>query len=162
MLDTIRRTLAATIRTDPPTIERHDLPERTLRESLRADVPNYGTGVSRVRLDATLWAPAPDDVAAVCDTRVGWLPYESAEWDCEDFALATKVVAAMQHGINSVGVVVDHSGGHSYNLVVDSEGGVHLYEPQATSDLLLDENPFAPGELPVGDNYVLESGHILI
>lgn len=162
MLDTLRRWIAATISTTPSTVERQPIDEDTIRESFKTNIPNYDDGVHRTRLDSEFWAPKPADVDAVLDTQVQWLPYESSEFDCEDFALLTKNVIAMQHGINSVGVVVDYEGAHSYNVIVDADGNTHVYEPQGLSKTTVTGNPFPPSELPVGDNYKMKRGRILI
>jgi hypothetical protein len=36
----------------------------------------------------------------------------------------------MLMGINTVGVVIDWSGAHAYNILMTADGTVNLYEPQ--------------------------------
>jgi len=63
------------------------------------------------------------------DTR----KYVSDKFDCDKFALYFKSRMAIDFGINAIGVVLDYSAGHAYNLVIVKSGGKtnwFLYEPQ--------------------------------
>ena len=33
-------------------------------------------------------------------------------------------------GLNNVGLVIDYSGGHAYNIIIFKDGSVKLFEPQ--------------------------------
>lgn len=64
--------------------------------------------------------------------------YEKDYSDCDDFAMAFKGRCALELGVNGVGMVIDTSSGHSYNIVLtcdkqDIRGeslSVKLLEPQ--------------------------------
>ena len=40
---------------------------------------------------------------------------------------------ARKFGVNSIGLVIDYSGGHAYNLMVFSDGTWAIFEPQSDS-----------------------------
>jgi len=61
---------------------------------------------------------------------IEYLPYRPARFDCENFADLFKTTSALIFGVNTVGVVIDWSGGHAYNIVYLEDGSVFLYEPQ--------------------------------
>jgi hypothetical protein len=70
------------------------------------------------------------------------LHYEINTFDCEDFAFYFASRVARMFGINTVGIVLDYSSAHSYNLVVvkDSQGvRWMLYEPQLDSLFTYDQ-----------------------
>jgi hypothetical protein len=61
------------------------------------------------------------------------LHYEINVFDCENFAFYFASRVARMFGINTVGIVLDYSSAHAYNLVVvkDRQGvRWYLYEPQ--------------------------------
>jgi hypothetical protein len=61
------------------------------------------------------------------------LHYEINSFDCENFAFYFASRVARMFGINAVGIVLDYSSAHAYNLVIlkDSQGvRWMLYEPQ--------------------------------
>jgi hypothetical protein len=66
------------------------------------------------------------------DTR----KYVLDRFDCDKFAIYFKARMAIDFGVNAVGVVLDYSAGHAYNLVIlrDAQGVKWLlYEPQNDS-----------------------------
>ena len=77
--------------------------------------------------------------------------YAADQFDCDNFSFNFKARIGRQYGINSVGVVIDHSSGHAYSLVVFLDGTARIFEPQ---------NDQWPN---LGDpNYKLQSGLIII
>ena len=66
------------------------------------------------------------------DTR----KYLTDTFDCDKFAMYFKSRLALDFGINAIGVVLDYSASHAYNLVIlkDSQTKWYLYEPQ-TDDI---------------------------
>jgi len=63
-------------------------------------------------------------------------------WDCDNYAFRFKSNVESVFLINSVGFVVDLSVpecAHAYNIFVDSEGDVYVYEPQTDAIMTVDE-----------------------
>lgn len=56
--------------------------------------------------------------------------FQADRRDCDNYAELVRVNFAWRLGINSVGVVLDVSSLHAYNLVVFSDGGFGYLEPQ--------------------------------
>ena len=56
--------------------------------------------------------------------------YVAEKYDCDNFAFSFKAMVDRRFGINNVGLVVDYSGGHAYNIMVFNDGSVRLFEPQ--------------------------------
>lgn len=73
---------------------------------------------------------APHTLVTDVGKITGVLPYRPERFDCEDFAALYKVMHAFVLGVNAVGIVVDWTGGHAYNIVIMSDGSVNLVEPQ--------------------------------
>jgi hypothetical protein len=82
--------------------------------------------------DGRHFAPAPAalDSLATIGTVLEAFPYRPARFDCENFAGFYWSLVPLVFGVNTVGLVNDTSAGHAYNLIVDSAGGVHVFEPQ--------------------------------
>ena len=77
------------------------------------------------------------------DTR----KYISETFDCDKFAMYFKSRMAIDFGINGVGVVLDYSSGHAYNVVIVKEGNdinIYKYEPQNDNIMpyTYNENPY--------------------
>lgn len=79
---------------------------------------------------------APDRLMVDMTKLVGLLPYRPERFDCEDYAALYKVVHSFVLGVNAVGIVIDWSGGHAYNIVIKSDGSVSLIEPQSNTVVL--------------------------
>ncbi|MDQ2053222.1 hypothetical protein [Halobellus sp. H-GB7] len=107
----------------------------TIDQALQNAIAPYDGSNDPIRVaytDGTWLAPIPADVDLL---RVGGvltsiLPYRPERFDCENFAGAFRALVAFGLGTNTVGVVIDWSGGHAYNVIVDADGGVTFYEPQ--------------------------------
>ena len=65
------------------------------------------------------------------DTR----KYVSDTFDCDKFAMYFKSRISIDYGINSVGIILDYSAVHAYNLVILKDDTLRwlLYEPQNDS-----------------------------
>ena len=55
-------------------------------------------------------------------------PYLAERSDCDDRARQLWAAASMR-GLTGVGLVIDWSGRHAYNLVLFADGHIRLYEP---------------------------------
>lgn len=65
--------------------------------------------------------------------------YVAEKFDCEDFAFNFKAHVNWYFGLNQVGMVIDYSSAHGYNIVVFPTGNVMLFEPQNDSLFFLTE-----------------------
>jgi len=103
-------------------------------------------------LDTKFWTCNESDWKKIIDWD--WTnekKYVTEQYDCDNFAFNFKARVARKFGVNSVGLVIDYSGGHAYNLIVFSDGTWKIFEPQS------DRWP----ELGTG-LYKFEEGFILI
>ena len=57
--------------------------------------------------------------------------YVSEKYDCDNFAFSFKAMVDRRFGLNNVGLVIDLSGKHAYNIIVFKDGSVKLFEPQS-------------------------------
>ena len=118
---------------------------------LRKKVPNYKgapytfspTGVYRLHLDAKYGIPSLADSIKIIEWDwVDAKKYTGDFFDCENYALW---FMSRVHGLfrlNHVGVVLDYTGGHGYNLFVTSEGNVFLFEPQNDQYWLIEDHKY--------------------
>jgi hypothetical protein len=99
------------------------------------DLKSKGGMLSWLRLDGTYYSTDMNTFKKIVewdwtDTR----KYIADVFDCDKFAMYFKARMAIDFGINAVGVILDYSAGHAYNLVIlrDPRGVVnyYLYEPQ--------------------------------
>ena len=56
--------------------------------------------------------------------------YVKEKYDCDNFAFSFKAMVDRKFGVNNVGLVIDYSAGHAYNIIVFNDGAVRLFEPQ--------------------------------
>ena len=120
---------------DVPPFDLGPLETRTgqwMENTLNLAIPNFDSGVSRRPLDSKYYLCSQDDMAKI----IGWdwtdhKQYQSNRFDCEDFAFRFKSRVNYCFGLNQVGLVIDWSGGHSYNCIVFPGGGVWFFEPQS-------------------------------
>ena len=83
-------------------------------------------------LDTKFWTCNEEDWKKIID--FDWTnekKYISEQYDCDNFAFNFKARVARKFGVNSVGLVIDYSGGHAYNLIVFSDGTWKIFEPQS-------------------------------
>lgn len=108
--------------------------ESYIRASLKAAIGPFGSGVSRTPLDANYWLPTREEFQQFATRNdVDDREYVVGKHDCENFALSLMAHAQTQLGYNGVGLVLDWSSQHAYNIVVYDDGGVMLFEPQSDS-----------------------------
>ena len=121
-------------------------------EGVLSTLPGYGAGITRVALDNKYWVCSETDFGKVVDhDPTDEKRYAADQFDCDNFSFTFKARVGRQFGINSVGVVIDHSSAHAYSLVVFLDGTAKIFEPQN------DQWP------SIGDrNYKLQSGLIII
>ena len=83
-------------------------------------------------LDSKFWACNESDWKKII--KYDWTnekKYVTEQYDCDNFAFNFKARVARKFGVNSVGLVIDYSGGHAYNLIVFSDGTWKIFEPQS-------------------------------
>jgi len=112
-------------------------------ESVINDLKAKGGLVAWFPLDSQYISTSLDEFKKI----ISWdwtdhLHYEINTFDCENFAFYFASRVARMFGINTVGIVLDYSSAHSYNLVIvkDSQGvRWMLYEPQLDSLFTYDQ-----------------------
>ena len=121
-------------------------PERT-KEWLSKSVPLTGQQIEAavrasggrnfqiMRLDRSFWTCTLEDWKEIIEqTEVDEVRYVAERTDCDDFAVALKGLVALKYGINAIGMVVDITGKHAYNIIVvsnaDGTFSAHALEPQ--------------------------------
>ena len=57
--------------------------------------------------------------------------YVAEKYDCDNFAFSFKAMVDRKFNVNNVGLVIDYSAGHAYNIIVFNDGTVKLFEPQS-------------------------------
>jgi len=113
-----------------------------------------GNGLERKSLDVNYWVCTRQDFVRII--KWDWTnskKYISEKYDCDNFALTFKARMDRKFHLNSVGVVVDYSGGHAYNCVVFADGTAEIFEPQSDT--------FRTDRMGTG-YYMCESGIILL
>ncbi|MFA1612065.1 hypothetical protein [Halobellus rubicundus] len=115
--------------------------ESALTSALDGYHPTEDSPVDVRVWDGRHFAPAPEalDSLATIGRVLETMPYRPARFDCENFAGFYWSFAPLIFGVNTVALVNDTSAGHAYNLIVDAEGGIHVYEPQDAVFLELGE-----------------------
>jgi hypothetical protein len=103
-------------------------------QSVIKDVQSKGGMQTWLRLDGTYYAADLDTIKKIIewdwtDTR----KYITDTFDCDKFATYFKSRMAIDFRINAIGIILDYSAGHAYNLIIvkDAQGvRWYLYEPQ--------------------------------
>ena len=116
-----------------------------VNDALPDDDPDWLT------LDGSYFAPEGGDIDQLRDVSSApqWLPYREERYDCEDFAFSFQALAALIGGVNTVGVVIDWSDSHAYNVIVDANGGVVFYEPQDDHPIRIGSDGYAADDVTV-------------
>ena len=114
----------------------------------------YRTGSwQRINLDNKYWVCDKAEFQKVVDTNtINEKKYIIDQFDCDNFAFNFKAQVALQFNLNNVGMVIDHSGGHAYCVVIFSNGEAELFEPQ-------NDRWVSPGE---SKSYSFKKGIIII
>jgi len=103
-------------------------------QSVISDLQSKGGMQGWLRLDGTYYTVDTDTFKKIIDWD--WTDtrkYLSETFDCDKFAMYFKSRMAINFGLNAVGVILDYSAGHAYNLVIlkdAQEVKWLLYEPQ--------------------------------
>jgi len=107
----------------------------------------------RVLLDNKYWTCSKEEFQKVVEyNTINEKQYVLEQYDCDNFAFAFKAQVAMNHNLNNVGLVIDNSGGHAYNVVIFDDGTAQLFEPQ-------NDTWITPGE---SGAYAFQTGIIII
>ncbi len=120
----------------PFKISRVQLSESDIQSVINS-IYNKSRPAGWLRLDGTYYTTDPQTFNNIIkwdwtDTR----KYVTDTFDCDKFAMYFKARMAIDFGINAIGIVIDYSAGHAYNLVIlKSSQGInwYLYEPQNDS-----------------------------
>jgi hypothetical protein len=84
------------------------------------------------RLDNIYWVcPKADMLKLIENDWLNKRQYLADAFDCDDYAFAFKATISQWYGLNGVGIVVDYSSAHAYNLVLFSDDPPQFYEPQS-------------------------------
>ena len=103
-----------------------------ITERLNNQIPNLYKGGWRHVLDSRYWTVDKTTFEAMVKSGWSWRrSYLAEKFDCDDFAVAFKGRMAELFGINSVGIMIDWSSKHAYNILILDDGSVHAFEPQA-------------------------------
>ena len=85
----------------------------------------------RITLDNQYWTCSKEEFQTIVDyNTINEKQYVLQQFDCDNFAFAFKAQVALNHNLNNVGLVIDNSGGHAYNVIVFNDGTAELFEPQ--------------------------------
>ena len=108
-----------------------------VREAIqKADIP-----MEFLQMDNKYWSlPTWIWKNIIEKTKVDRKTYTGDFFDCDDFAVLFRAKCTDTFGVNGVGIVVDYSGGHAYNLILARERGqiaIKWLEPQ--NDVIMDE-----------------------
>jgi hypothetical protein len=104
--------------------------------SVIKDIQSKGRMAGWLRLDGEYYTTDMDTVNRIIDWD--WTDtrkYITDTFDCDKFAFYFKSRMAIDFGINAIGVILDYSAGHAYNLLIVKDSSVkwYLYEPQNDS-----------------------------
>jgi hypothetical protein len=124
-----------------------EIPEAELRRATRETLPAFDDGDGDIMTtDREYYAPVNADALAAVGELVALLPYRTDRFDCDNLAGAYRTLSAFLCGVNAVGTVIDWSGSHAYNIVVDADGDATLYEPQTDTAVAIGETDSYVGE----------------
>jgi len=107
----------------------------------------------RIHLDNKYWTCTKVEFQRILETNtINEKQYVLDQFDCDNFAFNLKAQVAKEYGLNNVGMVIDNSGGHAYNVVIFRDGTAELLEPQSDRWII-------PGESKM---YSFKKGIILL
>ena len=85
----------------------------------------------RIHLDNKYWTCTKPEFQKILETNtINEKQYVLDQFDCDNFAFNLKAQIAKDYNLNNVGMVIDNSGGHAYNVVIFRDGTAELLEPQ--------------------------------
>ena len=99
-----------------------------LKEAVNSEFPNFEV-IGLDRKFRTLPFEYIERIIAL--NRVDELKYVTDEFDCDSFARAFQVDMIRRWKFTTAGFVVDVPGVHAYNLIVDADLNVRIFEPQS-------------------------------
>lgn len=113
-----------------------------------------------IMVDRTYYC-LPDKLCTEMLNHIGTnhIKYIAERFDCDNFSSYFKAVAALNYGTNSVGMILDISGQHSYNCIltcIDSSSPVEVKEVEPQTDQFIVKYPDAE------HHYAGTSGVILL
>jgi hypothetical protein len=136
-----------------PDVSRSKLAGEDIESAVNEFMDTHSASGSRAPLDGEYYAVSREEMREISKWNyTNREEYESAQFDCENFAISFMADVQRQFGVTTVGLVIDWSGGHAYNLFVYEDGTVELFEPQ--NDRFVD-----PGE---AENYSFDHVQITI
>jgi len=105
-------------------------------QSVIKDIQSGGGMEGWLRLDGEYYTTDMDTLKKIIDWD--WTDtrkYVTDTFDCDKFAFYFKSRMAIDFGINTVGIILDYSTTHAYNLLIVKDSSVkwYLYEPQNDS-----------------------------
>ena len=122
----------------PFTVNTITLSEQELQSTIR-DLQSKGGMQGWLRLDGTYYTTDLETFKKIVewdwtDTR----KYLIDKFDCDKFAFYFKSRITIDFHVNAVGVILDYSAGHAYNLVIIKDPSIgktswYLLEPQSDS-----------------------------
>ena len=142
---------------DPPELKTREQVEKNYVYNALKDAGFLTSGMKRLHLDSKYWACSKKEFQDWI--RWDWTnkkKYVAEEYDCDNFAFSFKARCDRKIGINTVGLVIDYSGGHAYNVVAFTDSPAKLYEPQ--SDRWVEPN----ASKSRNEVYKLTNGYIIL
>ena len=135
----VQRLLGVPSKHDIRPVNRTKFADGEVGRALRQQVPNFNQ-VRRPPFDAAYWAPSRVEFDEIvrADLTNRQL-YQTQRYDCEDFAGSFMFDVRRDYGISTVGVVVDWSAAHAYNIVIFHDQTIGYYDPQ--DDTYVDPDP---------------------
>jgi hypothetical protein len=103
-----------------------------INEILGKYMPAHGTNkVQHIWLDRKYWVCSRNEFNEIVNKDLtNFAKYQKDAYDCDNFAFMFKANVAKNWGLNNVGMVIDNSAHHAYNVVVFSDGTAAIFEPQ--------------------------------
>jgi len=124
-------------------------------EEALSSLPNYGDGVTRMTLDAKFWMVDKDQMRKIVEEDMtDKRKYRKSLFDCDNFSLMFVNHLADTYKVNQVGIVLDYSGAHAYNVIVYPDKSIELFEPQLDQFFDVDKRD--------KNKYPLEKGTIIM
>ena len=107
----------------------------------------------RIHLDNKYWTCTKPEFQKILEANtLNEKQYVLDQFDCDNFAFNLKAQVARDYGLNNVGMIIDNSAGHAYNVVIFKDGSAELLEPQS-------DRWITPGE---SDMYSFKRGVIIL
>lgn len=107
----------------------------------------------RLPLDGKYYTVSKEDMRSISSwEETNLLDYEADQYDCDNFALSFMSSVQREFGVTTVGLVIDWSGTHAYNMLVYEDGSVELFEPQ-------NDNIVEPGD---ADRFAFDNVRVII